>query len=121
MGALGDRSVSETAAVEMWNNAFVNCSQTISSGAVTGISASSGNAAYAWAQLNTLAFQGGVTYSVRMDFHLTASTPSTVRLGGLDSSSATYGSVSTDKDGLSRTCPAAGTDCYSIGPYELDS
>ncbi len=62
------------------------------------------------------------------DFHLTAATPAHVRFGGINAatntcgtgSSSSCGDVETDRDLAPRTCPAAG-QCFSIGPYELDT
>jgi hypothetical protein len=110
----------DVVAAEIRNNIFINCSEAITTGSVPSVTASSGNTAYTWAQFSTLAFQGGAAYSLGMDFHLTTSTPTTVRFGGIDATTAGYGSVTIDKDNLSRTCPTAVTNCLSIGPYELD-
>ncbi|HSI06771.1 MAG TPA: right-handed parallel beta-helix repeat-containing protein, partial [Myxococcota bacterium] len=60
--------------------------------------------------------------------HLTAGTAASIRLGGFNAALNACGlsdfwgcgSVRDDLAKVPRTCPAAGVDCYSIGPYELD-
>ena len=108
-------------------NVLVNCSEGITSGAITGITNSTGNIGYTWANFATLAFQGGATYADGMDLRLTAGSPVSMRLGGLNaatsvcgSGSTSCGSVTVDRNNIARTCPTAGTDCFSIGAYELD-
>ena len=62
------------------------------------------------------------------DLRFTAATPTNVRRGGLNTTQTacgstanlTCGGVADDFDGLTRTCPVAGTNCFSIGPHEDD-
>jgi hypothetical protein len=104
------------------NNVLINCTEAVT-GPITGYANSSDNTAYTWAQFSTLDFSGGTTFTVGMDMRLKSSSPSGVRLGGLDArsvTSTTYGSVDVDRDNAARTCPAYPADCLSIGAYELD-
>lgn len=50
------------------------------------------------------------------DYRLSPLTPIGVRAQG-----SVHGDVTTDLRGAARTCPTAGTDCWSIGAYESDA
>ena len=60
------------------------------------------------------------------DYSLTASTPAAIVDGGLDAYLAqcgldgaqSCGAVDDDRLGVSRSCPALGTDCYAVGAFE---
>jgi hypothetical protein len=62
------------------------------------------------------------------DLHLSAAAPTGAKKGGLNAGQALCGSGGTsscggvllDRDGLLRTCPVSGTDCYSLGAFEND-
>ena len=60
----------------------------------------------------------GVGFAGARDYHLTSGTPASVKrettiiipFAGLE-----------DRDGIPRTCPSEGSDCYSLGAYEDDT
>lgn len=54
------------------------------------------------------------------DYRLKTSAPANVRFGGVNASTATYGSVTDDLDHTARTCPTPVTACFSMGAYERD-
>ena len=62
------------------------------------------------------------------DVHLTADTPANIRLNGFNAALNACGpgsfwgcgGVTNDLSQDPRTCPTAGVDCFSVGPYELD-
>ncbi len=78
-------------------------------------SITSGNVTDAGAEtyFSDFSFVGG-------NLQLEASTPDPIRLGGLDASGASLGSVTDDFNHKTRTCPTPGSNCYSLGAYEED-
>ncbi|GAB4372011.1 MAG: hypothetical protein Kow009_08110 [Spirochaetales bacterium] len=85
------------------NNVFAGCA--------SGTNTDYGNVVYSsYTNLYLTDYAGG-------DWHLTGSTPATVRQGGLDGAASGWG-FNTDKDGNPRT--GNGSTGWSIGAYEKD-
>ena len=103
------------------NNAFSGCNGTIVVDSQGGCTGGSGFSCLTIAEVNGLPGASGNVFADPMmadpsmgDFHLTASTPATIRNGGLSGTGQPWSSGPEDRDGNARTAP------WSMGAFERD-